>query len=487
MSTYRELAQLLTVATTPQEQLAVRQAMLDAARADPCELAPLIFTTDQGEPMEPEGFHRDWIADALAHDRYLLRAARGHAKSEWLTGVLSLALIGQRPSIRILLVTADDDQAAMHTRRIRKLLETDPAVRALFPQLPRMEKSTELEFKLAGPGAHLTWRAAGIGSIAPGPRADVILLDDVVSFKNSRTPALRETIHRTFTGTILPMLNPLGGKILVVGTPWFPDDLTDRLAQSGDYTVATYPAIADDGTILWPTRFDAATLQRLRREMGEFDYSAQMLCTIKTAVGAVFQRGWFPLVDAPPPLVEVWLICDTAFSTSQAADYAAFLIMGRDVQGGLYVLDADRGKWTPTELQQQCVARVTAAKQTYGRAFMGLLAEQIKENAVLQAWLSQRLTLMPHGNLSKADRADAIVPQCEQDGIALVQGAWNGLLLDELAAFTRNDSHKNDDLVDCLVYGAAKLLRVTFSLHSKKKQAMHTLTTPAPASRLARL
>jgi hypothetical protein len=43
-----------------------------------------VFTTDQATPMCAEPFHRRWIADALQHDRYLLQAACGHVKSEWL-------------------------------------------------------------------------------------------------------------------------------------------------------------------------------------------------------------------------------------------------------------------------------------------------------------------------------------------------------------------------------------------------------------------
>jgi len=471
MSTFTELEQLLTVAQTNDELLAIRQQAIDNARRDPCELAPIVFATDQQEPMRPEAFHRQWIADALAYDRYLLIAARGHAKSEWISGVLALALIGANPAIRILFITTDDDQAAMHTRRIRKLLESDPAVKAIFPDLPPMEKSTELEFKLRGPGAHLTWRAAGINSISPGPRADVIIVDDAVSFKNSRTPALRETIYRTFTGTVLPMLNPIGGKILCVGTPWFEGDLTDRLRKSGTYYVGVYPAIDAQGQLLWPARFSQASLDQARREMGEFDYSAQLLCTIKTDVGKVFQRSWFEIVPQAPKLVEVWLVVDTAFSTKKTADYAGFLTIGKDVQGTCYVLHAERGKWGPTELQQQCTRRLAAAKATYGRFCMGLLAEQIKENSVLQAWMKgQPVTLISHGNLSKADRADAVIPTCEHDGVKLVQGSWNGQVLDELADFTRDDSHESDEHVDNLVYGVAKLLRLNFTLHKRTGQ-----------------
>ncbi len=485
--TYDQLWQMYLVAQTDAERLAIRQELIANAREHPADQAPLISVTDMGEPMLPQLFHRRWIDAIREYRRLLLLAPRGHAKSEWMSGQFALHEIGRDPRIRILLVSSDDDQAAMHTRRISQLIDT-AAYRVIWTSLPALDECSKLQLRLDVPGAHTTWRGEGIKSIGPGPRADLIILDDVVSLKNSRTPTLRQEIISTYNTVIRGMLHPVKGRVLAVGTPYYQGDLYEYLAGLVDvqgrsiYQVIRESALYRDGlpqhsddfspgvTPLWPDRFTVEALQQVRQEIGELDFGSQYLCTILTATGDVFSRGMFLPISREelPQLVEVWLISDTATSTSNEADAMILMTIGRDAESNVYLLETVKGKWAPLQAKQLLVDTLKACRALFKRTFRGLAFEDTKENYVFGAWISEDRTLghptiVKNGGLSKYERARCILPTLENAPVYFVRAPWNGPLLDVLCSFKKEGSRMPDDEVDTLVVGCAQLWKIRFT------------------------
>jgi predicted phage terminase large subunit-like protein len=487
--TFSDLQRLIGFAHTDAERAAIRRQLVENARAHPAELGPLLSRTDTDAAMAPTEFHRSWLDLALQYDRLLLLAPRGHAKSEWLSGIYPLWCIGHNPGIRILLLTTDDDQAVLHTRRIRQQLES-PTYRAIFPGVPKLSKSTETQLKLDIPGAHPTWRAAGINSIAPGGRADLIILDDVVGRRNSRTPALREELRCTYDAIVRGMLTPRTGRIVVVGTPYYQGDIYDHLSglrgvdERPIYATHRYSALTRDGlpqcavdfsegaTPLWPERFSLPSLQQARMEMGEIDFGSQLLCTLLAAQGDVFDRSWFDLVAEAPQIVECWVVADTAISEDAGADHTVIVTAGRDATGAIYILDLQRGQWAPTESQSRLKLAAGAARTAYKGAFRGIAIEDTKEARMLVAWLQSqqvgRPVLIPHGGLSKYERAQCVVPRLEQGLCRFLRAQWNGATLDELCSFTRDGGRLGDDRVDAIVYACALLWQIRFTRDTSK-------------------
>ncbi len=426
--------------------------------------------------MVAEPFHRFWIDAALSADNLLILAARNHAKSTYLSGVLPLWEIGSNPAQRILLVTAVDAAAGKFMLDLQAHLE-HPAFRAVFPDLPRIRKSTERELYFDIPQRDPTFRVVSIESkTITGSRADHLLCDDVVVDSNSDTPGKREDLRHKYIDVLLPLLEQPHGRVTVVGTPWAETDLYHTMERDLGYTVIRAPAISEAGEILWPGKFSALALEAIRRP-DPVAFAKNYLVSIASYSGQVFQRSWFlPTVSADevPKLTEVWISADTAISTKAGSDYTAFVTLGRDARGTIYVLHAERGQWAPGETKERIVAGWKAARAQYGPIFRGFLTEQIKEAAVFVEWVRESLrgngvTLMPHGGLAKAERARAIVPRAENGQIRFVDAPWNDAVLNELSAFTPDDSHAHDDYVDALVYGCAKLWGIEFTRQTAQK------------------
>lgn len=472
------------MAETPVEQRFVSLRAIEAARAHPAGLAPCCFSVDApdlcGAPlaMQPEPFHRAWLDAALAERTVLLIAARGHGKSEYYSAVLPAWLIGTTPTLRCVHVTSTDALAAMYSRRLQAVIES-PLYRQIFPAVPgRGRKWTEAEWALDLPGQRdPTWRCAGRGSSITGGRADVLIVDDVVTLETARTPGERAHTLEWFRQTLLPMLVPETGRLLIIGTRYHEEDLYATL-MAGGMPAQIYPAEDAAGHILWPKRFTRAALQARRHPpLGSAaSYAAQYLCTPQHPAGEVFRRGWFPLLTGEPPsLEEVWWAWDTAVGVTTTADYSAGLLGGRGADGLVYVLAVARGRWAPSTAKMQVIAAWDRARAHWGSRLRGALVEDTKEGRVLQAWLRESaahipVVLVSPGGQDKATRAALIAPYCEAGRVLLCPGVdgtgWTDDLLSELAAFTPDGRHTHDDQVDALVYLTARLLGLTPRAHA---------------------
>src|SRR5207253_4458052 len=129
-------------------------------------------------------------------------------------------------------------------------------------------------------------RAKGSLEQIYGLGCDWLIVDDVVTTANSGLPDQRDKLESWFLTEALSRLEP-GGKAIVLGTRFFPDDLYGRLvsrqvveededpAPLWDHVV--FPALADpdtgapslreDAVSLWPERW---TCKKLLRQWANF-------------------------------------------------------------------------------------------------------------------------------------------------------------------------------------------------------------------------
>jgi predicted phage terminase large subunit-like protein len=399
----------------------------------------------------------------------LLIAGRGHAKSEYYSAVLPASMLGENPSLRFVHITSTDALATMYSRRLQRVV-TSENYRQVYPAMPgRGNKWTEREWSLDVPGQRdPTWRCTGRGGSITGGRADVIIVDDVVTYENARTEGERRRTLEWFQQTLVPMLVPKTGKLLVIGTRYHELDLYASL-MAGGMEALIYPAEDALGNILWPERFSREALDARRRPPlgSEASYRMQYLCEAVAAMGEVFRAEWFPVEERLPELRALYWIWDTAVSEKTAADFTAGVLGGLGVDGNIHLVDAQRGQWAPTEAKERVIQAYRRAQATWGRRLQGILVEDTKEGRVLQAWIREAapeipVILISHEGVDKYTRAAKALPYCEAGQIRLLQGAWNSGLIAELVSFTPDGRHAHDDWTDAVVYLVAYLLGLTF-------------------------
>lgn len=130
-------------------------------------------------------------------------------------------------------------------------------------------------------------KTAGVGGPITGRGANVIIVDDPIkNAEEAFSTTYREKTWDWFNSTLMSRLEP-GGRVVIILTRWHEDDLVGRLKKQMEeggeqWDIINLPALAEpddllgreEGEALWPTRYDAETLNQIREKRGEYWFSA---------------------------------------------------------------------------------------------------------------------------------------------------------------------------------------------------------------------
>ena len=93
-----------------------------------------------------------------------------------------------------------------------------------------------------------TIQAVGLFGSILSRRADIIILDDVVTQENAATEDQRRKVKEWFRTTLLPVLVP-GGRVICLGNTWHMDDLMNELLKDPQFQVKKrVPAILHEAS-----------------------------------------------------------------------------------------------------------------------------------------------------------------------------------------------------------------------------------------------
>src|SRR5262249_48389040 len=154
--------------------------------------------------------------------------------------------------------------------------------------------------------------------------------------------------------------------------------------------------------------------------------------------GGFFRREWFPVTDAPPADLErkvrAW---DLASTAAKSADWSAGVLLGRTKDRRYVVLDVQRLRGTPLEVQalvRRCAERDGRGVPVYMEeegGSSGKIATDHYMRNVLAGWPFHPV----RSTGDKRERAAPLSSMAEAGNVGLLRAPWNTAYLDELASF----------------------------------------------------
>jgi predicted phage terminase large subunit-like protein len=312
------------------------------------------------------------------------------------------------------------------------------------------------------------YKAAGVGGIITGFRADWAIIDDPVKSREQADSAIfRDRAWDWFNADLRSRAKP-NLKIVLIMTRWHLDDLGGRLLESqGErWRLVSLPAqaIEDDplgrlpGEWLWDGDPAYPYGAELRRQKTEYEQNGAMRDWFAlfqqnpvAIEGSLFKVAKIDTLDTTPAgrnVVRSWDLAATAQAGTRDPDWTAGVKLLRTSEGRFVVADVVRLRGGPDEVEQ---AIVNTAKQDGNAVRIGLPQDPGQAGKQQVLYLTRKLAgyrveSSPETG-DKATRAGPVVSQVNVGNFAVVRGAWNRAFLDELAGFP---STAKDDQVDAL-------------------------------------
>ena len=290
-----------------QEEAARQGAMRLAAlrtlcRSDVNTFIETVFRDDQtpgAPPFKQQWFHREWQTAWQTERISVIHGATGFGKTEQLLGYL-LWRMGRDPSIRILIVGKSAEKAQDLTNKLIRQIENNKVLQWIFPELKPGKPWGSETARLATAGIDTTTNTLtvyGIATPKAGPRADIVVLDDVNDIENTRTEDRRNHVIATVDSVLQTRLTT-NGQMIMLANAWHKEDLAFTYAKRGGVWYRAYPAIYPDGSLLWPSFRPLAWLKRVEASMHPLEFARMFLCRARADADAIFDVAWFNLCRA---------------------------------------------------------------------------------------------------------------------------------------------------------------------------------------------
>lgn len=380
-------------------------------------------------------------------DRLAIFMPPRHAKTETVTVRFPVYLLESDQTERILVTGYNERMARRFSRKTRTIAKSRITLAS--------DKAAADEWETEAGGGLV---ARGVGTPPTGFGFGWIFIDDPIKKREeAESEVYREKVWDWYTDDLYTRLEP-GGKMVLTLTRWHHDDLAARaIASEPDrWRVLKLPALAEEndpigrkpGDALWPERFTAEALQRIKGvqsgESGSYAFEALYQQNPTPREGAFFKVSQLKILHAVPANLKTVRAWDLAASSK--GDYTVGAKLGKDDAGLFYVLDIVRGQWLPDERNN--IMQQTAAldgRQTRIRLSQDPGAAGVDQVQALTRMMAGYNVRSERESGSKEVRADGFASQVNAGNVKLIKGDWNKDFIEELRTFPMG---KNDDQVD---------------------------------------
>ncbi|EMK7005580.1 phage terminase large subunit [Salmonella enterica] len=217
-------------------------------------------------------------------------------------------------------------------------------------------------------------------------------------------------------------------------------------------------------------------------ERDEYTFLSQYMQNPRALTGGLIDGGWFRTYRQLPKLLWRAIFVDTnSGKVEDFNDFTVFTLAGMGVDGNLYIIDVERGKWDPEDLlktacdvwdrwqqgdkSQFAPIRYMAIEDA--QAGQGLITTLTKRRRINvkpiargagQNKLVRCLNVIPEIKTGKVyipdthdEDGNRIANTTYSDGTYAGSTSWVTTAVTECVAFSADDSHPNDDIFDTLM------------------------------------
>lgn len=274
--------------------LQARAAMLRAARISGAAFNAYVLRDEEtGRAIELADMHVEWHQLIDDNSRVLLWSHVEAGKTSQVSVGRVLFELGRDTSKRIVVLSKTQGQSVKIIRSVATYIERSGELREVFPNLyPSIPwTSTALMVQREVFSKDFSVQACGVGGVIVGARIDILVIDDILDWKNTRTPAQRAELLRWFRSEFLGRLTS-DSRVIVCGNAYHPEDFLHTLAREG-YVARKYPIMMPDGkTPRFPRKWSLRRIAAKRIELGPLEAARQLDCEARKDSDSRCKEEW---------------------------------------------------------------------------------------------------------------------------------------------------------------------------------------------------
>lgn len=463
-----------------------------------------------GRTIDPKAFYMQsapfhYEIASLLMDRsikkLMIEAPRGVGKSKLNVFYVLHHLIYDKGDKVIIIQSKTRKEAINRLSDIKDIFEYNQVFRQLYGYYGSQAAASWREDKYQAEinGNRATIFALGTGQPLHGvlvrnTRITLYLLDDPEDEDNTLTKDQMDKNMDKFLGA-LPGLDVRNGRVIVIGTPIRGGCIVTRLDGATGWTTRVFPAMYDDGTLLWAEKYSKETLEALEQEYSHLGtprkYYSDYLCKIKDESEQLFKSGDIQYYDGVIKRisgfnflnltnlngsevnltipVNIFLGIDPASSTKNTADYSVTMLVAYDSDSNLYVLPYYRARVAPTQHAEQILETIKNYKPMYGFVESTAYQEMLRDYLIRK--MREENTFLPGleikftSKTEKTRRIESMHYFFSNKKIFLKKDMM--ALINELAEYPNS---KHDDTLDGLYYATRRLITPDHSLAKELTQ-----------------
>jgi hypothetical protein len=366
------------VSPTKTHALVARQAQVQyaalcrLARKD-CAIFNALCLRDEesGRPIKNAPFHENWHDVASETRNMLIWAHPESGKTQQFAIGRIIWLLGNNPRRRYAILSDTEEQGKKCISAIKGHIESNPVVKDIFPGLRRGELwrdnaiTIERPYGIKDPSV----QAFGTdGGRIQGSRLDGLVIDDILTEKNTRTPYQRDKLDQWVRSSAFSRLGHWAW-IVYLANAWHPDDQAHRLERLG-WWAKRYAVLDEEGKPTWPERWPMDRIEFVKNERyGPLEFARQMMCQARDDSAARFQKKWIDkclsrgvrkqlayALRIVPPGYSVYTGVDLATGKHKdRGDHTCLFTICIHPDGSREVLDIQAGRWQGPEIVNRIV------------------------------------------------------------------------------------------------------------------------------------
>lgn len=290
-----------------------------------------------------------------------------------------------------------------------------------------------------------------------------ILVDDFMKADDYRSDAEKQNVIEVFENTIKSRKNrPAKDPTIIIAQRLAKDDLVSYIKEKypDEWDFYVIPAYDETtGESFWEDRYPKQWLLDMKEQNPHLFFSQYQQDPIAQG-GGVLHREWYRFYKDvhDTPYRRIFITADTANKTKEWNDYSALGVWGFTQGRRLRLLDMVHAKLEIPELQASFLALWDKWRDGIGSCRCSAIYIEDKASGTQVIQQLRRvggLPIMPFlPEKDKLTRVLDIVPQIVAGNVELPESENHPIsreLLAESDAFTADDSHAHDDMIDMMV------------------------------------